>query len=115
MTFRRPVPVFCAAVLVVAACGGAQPQPGAAPATAVPPPAPVLPVPTERQMRWQERELIGFAHFGVNTFTDREWGEGKEDPKIFNPSALDARQRARASKDGGLRMIILTAKHHDGF
>ena len=112
----RPVVTALAAVaLVVAACGGAQPQPGAAPATTVPPPAPVLPVPTERQMRWQERELIGFAHFGVNTFTDREWGEGKEDPKIFNPSALDARQWARACKDGGLRMIILTAKHHDGF
>lgn len=72
-------------------------------------------VPSPRQLRWQEREFIGFLHFGVNTFTDREWGEGTESPAIFNPTALDARQWARAARDAGMRMLIVVAKHHDGF
>src|SRR5687768_2401047 len=72
-------------------------------------------VPTPRQLRWQQLELTAFLHFGVNTFTDREWGDGKEDPKIFAPTALDARQWTRAARAAGFKAIVLTAKHHDGF
>ena len=73
------------------------------------------PVPSPSQLAWQRDELALFLHFGVNTFTDREWGDGTESPTIFNPANLDARQWARAAKAGGFRAMILTAKHHDGF
>jgi alpha-L-fucosidase len=73
------------------------------------------PRPSAAQLEWQRDELAMFLHFGVNTFTDREWGDGKEDPQIFNPERLDARQWARAARAAGFRALILTAKHHDGF
>lgn len=81
----------------------------------VPPPRPFLPIPTKRQLEWQRDELRLFLHFGINTFTDREWGTGEEDPVIFDPSMLDARQWARVAREAGFTTLILTAKHHDGF
>ena len=77
--------------------------------------APDRPRPSDAQLRWQQDELALFLHFGVNTFTDREWGDGREDPQIFAPGALDARAWARTARVAGFRAMILTAKHHDGF
>jgi len=73
------------------------------------------PRPSRPQLAWQRDELALFLHFGVNTFTDREWGDGKESPSIFNPSRLNARAWARTARAAGFRAMILTAKHHDGF
>lgn len=73
------------------------------------------PVPSPSQLLWQQDELALFVHFGINTFTNREWGDGGEDPALFDPSRLDARSWARAARAAGFRAIVLTAKHHDGF
>jgi alpha-L-fucosidase len=79
------------------------------------PPQPYGPVPSPRQLRWHEREVYGFLHFGVNTFTDREWGNGDEPEKCFQPTAFDADQIVRTAKEAGMRGLMLTCKHHDGF
>lgn len=72
-------------------------------------------VPNKAQLEWQQMELTAFLHFGINTFTGNEWGDGKDDPKLFNPTQLNCEQWVKALKDAGFKMAILTAKHHDGF
>ncbi|MBW1655526.1 alpha-L-fucosidase [Flavobacterium quisquiliarum] len=78
-------------------------------------PKPFGPVPTQKQIDWQEMEFYAFVHFSLNTFTNKEWGFGDESPELFNPSQLDVRQWARVVKEAGMKGIILVAKHHDGF
>ena len=94
-------PVF---FLILAAC-----------TQAVSPPAPVEPVPSAKQLAWHDLEYYAFVHFNMNTFSDMEWGMGDESPSEFNPSALDTRQWAKVAKEAGMKGIIITAKHHDGF
>jgi alpha-L-fucosidase len=96
--------LFISMVIMAAGCA----------ATTTPPVA-YGPVPTAEQLEWQKMEYYMFAHFGPNTFTDMEWGHGDENPAVFAPTALDCRQWAATAKAAGMKGIILTAKHHDGF
>ncbi|MDD5820094.1 MAG: alpha-L-fucosidase [Bacteroidales bacterium] len=72
-------------------------------------------VPSPRQLEWQKQELTAFAHFGLNTFADKQWGSGNDDPSLFNPTAFDPAQWVSTLKKAGFRSLILTCKHHDGF
>jgi alpha-L-fucosidase len=72
-------------------------------------------IPTENQIRYQQQELVAFVHFTTTTFYNKEWGNGDEDPKRFNPYNLNAEQWAQTAKNAGVKELILTTKHHDGF
>ena len=98
----------CLALLVAGFLAAASPR-------QTPPPAPIGAIPSARQLAWHALEFYGFLHFTVNTFTDKEWGYGDEPESVFNPTALDARQWAAVARDAGMKGLIITAKHHDGF
>lgn len=83
--------------------------------TSEPTNATLLPVPSKAQIAWQEMEFYGFVHFNINTFTDMEWGMGDENPEQFNPAQLDTQQWVKEMADAGMKGVIITAKHHDGF
>ena len=72
-------------------------------------------LPSERQLRWHDLETTAFLHFTINTFTDKEWGYGDEDPNLFQPAKFDPDAILAALDDAGMKGVILTCKHHDGF
>ena len=78
-------------------------------------PSPITPLPAPTQLQWQKLETYAFVHFGLNTFNNLEWGYGNTPPSTFNPSSLDCEQWVTTLKQCGMKAVILTAKHHDGF
>ena len=106
MCTRNSIRKFIMALL----CGGCAALAGTTEA-----PAPYGPLPTEQQVNWLRMEWYAFVHFGLNTWTNREWGYGDENPGLFNPSDFDAEAIVKTFKDAGMNGMIYTAKHHDGF
>ena len=103
-------------LLAVAAIGCVEKKgPVLGPPASLPLPDGVAPIPSAAQVAWQTRELAAFLHFGMNTFTNKEQGDGTESPTLFNPTAFDARQWVTTLRNAGIREALLTAKHHDGF
>ncbi len=84
-------------------------------ASAQAPPKPYGAIPSVAQLNWHQMEMYCIIHFGVDTYTDKEWGYGDEDPAIFNPVNFDAMQIVGAAKAGGFKGVVIVAKHHDGF
>ena len=78
-------------------------------------PEPLYPIPSDKQMSWQEMEYYAFIHYSLNTYTNQSWGYGDEPLSLFDPDSLDCRQWARVCKEAGMKGIIFTAKHHCGF
>lgn len=72
-------------------------------------------VPNERQLKIQEMKYYAFIHYSVNTFTNKEWGNGKESPSVFNPTEQNTDSWCEAIKSAGMKGVVLTCKHHDGF
>jgi len=93
------------AIVLILGCGGDAP----------PSPAPYGALPSKRQLEWYKLQYYAFIHFSPNTFTNKEWGYGDESPAIFNPTDLDVDQWARIISEAGMKGIVITAKHHDGF
>src|SRR5437763_16905268 len=87
----------------------------AAAAAAAPLRSATLALPSERQLRWHELETTAFLHFTINTFTDKEWGYGDEDPNLFQPARIDPDALVAPLAAAGMRGLILTCKHHSGF
>lgn len=75
--------------------------------------SPIGPLPLPKQVEWQKMETYAFVHYGLNTFTDKEWGYGDADPKTFNPSRMDVEQWVRTFRQAGMKGVIIVAKHQN--